>query len=303
MGALWLHDLPEALNGLPNVSFYDGWELRSRASGGYTDLMGIAVHHTASSTSQANDLSYMWDSTSGDQPIGAIYLGRDGAIVVGCAGATNCVGKGGPYETSRGIIPLDDGNARSLSIEAANSGVGEPWPDIQQTAYVALVSRLCEWYGLWVSDTFAHYEWTTRKVDPAGPSQFGMVNSSMSWDMDIFRETVSDYLGPVPPIDNSRDDMATCIMVSAEHNAQFIGTGTLLADGTVHVVFATWFGPGEPTWPNNPFLANHSGAPDIVVQSTNAETFRDCIVLLGDPTEIDDSKHNWTEADFYRVVR
>ena len=48
MGAIWLHNLPEVLAGLPNLSFYQGWESRSRASGGYDKLLGIFVHHTAS---------------------------------------------------------------------------------------------------------------------------------------------------------------------------------------------------------------------------------------------------------------
>jgi len=200
MGGIWLYDLPEALAGLGGVSFYDGWETRSRSSGGYDALLGIAVHHTASQTSAANDTAYMWRNAD-DRPIGAIYLARDGQIIVGCAGATNCVGKGGPLLTTKGTIPKDGGNARSISIEAANNGVGEQWPDVQQDRYIELVDRLLRWYGFAAADVFSHHEWAPdRKIDPAGPSRFGTINTSMTWNMGYFRAALgAPDPNPIPP--------------------------------------------------------------------------------------------------------
>ena len=101
MGSIWLTTLPDALERLGNVSFYRGWQTRARRSGGYTALLGIVVHHTASSTSTYNDTNYMWNNAP-RPPIGAIYLARNGEVVIGAAGATNCAGRGGPYVTIEG---------------------------------------------------------------------------------------------------------------------------------------------------------------------------------------------------------
>src|SRR4029077_9577286 len=41
--------------------------------------------------------------------------------------------------------------------------------------------------------------WTPRrKIDPAGPSRFGSINSSGTWDMNIFRSAVSGTAPPQP---------------------------------------------------------------------------------------------------------
>ena len=136
----------------------------------------------------------MWD-TAQDRPIGAILLERDGRVTIGAAGATNCQGKGGPYTTSRGTIPLDKGNAYGIAIEAANNGVGETWPQAQTDAYVTLVAALCAAYGLDPDrDVVSHFEWTDRKIDPAGPSPWAA--GSDSWDMPAFRSDVTHCNDP-----------------------------------------------------------------------------------------------------------
>jgi peptidoglycan hydrolase-like protein with peptidoglycan-binding domain len=110
------------------------------------------------------------------------------------------VGKGGPRTFSRGTAPLDRGNQNTISIEAGNNGVGEPWPKVQQDQYVRLVRALCDGYGFKASDVFSHYEWTPgRKIDPAGPSRFGVINMNDTWNMDLFRKEVAGASpGPVP---------------------------------------------------------------------------------------------------------
>jgi hypothetical protein len=93
---------------------------------------------------------------------------------------------------------------------------------------------------------------------------------------------------------------ATAILQIPGRNAQFIGQGPLLADGSVHCLFVTWYGPG-PT--DNPFLSDHAAAPDVVHQVTSLDTLKRDIVLLGDPAEINDSTGIWTGDEFYRVIR
>jgi hypothetical protein len=202
MGSIWLHNLPDALENLRYVSFFKGWESRCRSSGGYNALMGIVAHHTASSTSAYNDTNYMWNN-SPTKPVGAIYLARNGEIIVGAAGATNCAGRGGPRTVSRGTIAKDTANSNTISIEAGNAGTGEPWPKVQQDAYVALVAALCEYYHLDPPrDVMAHHEWAPdRKIDPAGNSRYAMGGNK--WNMDLFRKDVAFKIGdgtaPTPP--------------------------------------------------------------------------------------------------------
>ena len=232
IGAYWLFDLPDVIeaSGL-EVDTWPGWESRSRGSGGYDAVWAVFVHHTASKTTLHNDCSYMWDSSSGDQPIGALYLDRSGLVMVGAAGATNCQGSGGPYDVSNGTIPTDKGNAYGIAIEAANAGTGEPWPRPQQDAYVILCATLCAAYDLDpAGDVVAHYEWTTRKIDPAGPSDWAF--GAASWDMVEFRDAVVDNLAPLPtpptptpPTDEEDSRMLGLVRLDSNPNAIYVTDG------------------------------------------------------------------------------
>lgn len=203
MGAIWLGSLPDVLrNAGLNVATYPGWEHRSRSTGGYDALLGIQVHHTASSgTSPANDMAYMWQNASA-RPIGAIYLEPSGKITVGAAGATNTSGYGGPLATSRGVIPKDAANRYVISIEAANRGDGQLWPNAQLDAYVRMCAALSKAYfgGQLTSpgDVHSHFEWSPgRKADPSGNSWYATGNRL--WNMTQFRNDVSTLLLPPAP--------------------------------------------------------------------------------------------------------
>jgi hypothetical protein len=201
VGSRWLHDLPQALAGIPEIGWYPGWETRSRSSGGFDNLYGIVCHHTATNPALSFDgyCRLAWQ-THPERPVANINLGRGGEITVGVAGASNHAGKGGPRNTSKGMVPLDSGNRYLIGIEALNTGVGEPWGETMQDRYIALVQALCNHYGFVVaSDIMSHHEWTpSRKIDPAGPSRFGSINRSGTWDMDIFRSTVAGAPAPRP---------------------------------------------------------------------------------------------------------
>jgi N-acetylmuramoyl-L-alanine amidase len=178
----------------------DGWQTRARSSGGYsTGQPSVAMcHHTASGPSSDGwpDVEYM-TYQSDIAPMANLYLQRDGTIWVMAAGATNTNGAGGPL----GSVPTDSMNTRAVGIEAGNDGTGEPWPDRQQDAYLALVVALSEGYG--ITEYFHHREWAPdRKIDCAGPSRWA---SSGSWDYDAFRADLGP--GPVPPPEEG-DEMA-----------------------------------------------------------------------------------------------
>ena len=154
MGAIWLDGahrrLPQPPRRPPGrracpARATPGGTHRSRSSGGYEGCWGIVCHHTASQTTPANDLSYMVNADDG--PISAGLLDRTGHFTAIAAGAANHAGKGGgtsdgggtPWRTTRGTIPGNDANRYAFGIEAANNGVGEPWPQAQQDAYVKMV--------------------------------------------------------------------------------------------------------------------------------------------------------------------
>jgi hypothetical protein len=206
LGSRWLHDLPQALAGLSNVSYYPGWQTRSRSSGGFDQLLGILCHHTATSDAGTFDgyCRVAWTSHP-ERPVANISLGRAGEICVGVAGASNHAGKGGPRNMSKGAVGKDQGNRMLFGIEALNTGVGEPWPQVQIDQYLALVRALCDYYGFDANtDVIGHHEYApTRKIDPAnGPgkdSPFGSINRSGTWDMNLFRSTVLGGAPPTPP--------------------------------------------------------------------------------------------------------
>lgn len=224
MGSIWLNG---STPGYPNVldvlqaagvsaSGYEGWTTRSRSSGGFSGFYGIVAHHTASKTSVENDLHYMVYGCP-DKPVSNGLLDRTGHFTVIGAGATNHAGKGGGtsdgggsvWNTSSGTVPGNSANSYCFGIEAANDGVGEPWPQAQQDAYVLMCHALCEAYGfVVVSDLRSHNEWTPpRKIDPRGPSKWQPANANSPWNMDLFRQDVSTGIQPPEDDQVTEDDI------------------------------------------------------------------------------------------------
>lgn len=188
----------------------NGWQTRARSSGGFPSTpLGIIWHHTASSTSPANDLGFMING-SADAPVGNMLLDRSGVVWPIAAGAANTAGRGGPFAFSRGTVPQDQGNTRTWNIEAANNGVGEPWPQVQIDAYFAASNALSQLFGNRPDDIAGHADWTPgRKIDPAtagavqGPWRPRSINSSQTWNLDDMRaeanRRATNAPTPTPP--------------------------------------------------------------------------------------------------------
>ncbi|MET0323867.1 MAG: N-acetylmuramoyl-L-alanine amidase [Ilumatobacteraceae bacterium] len=190
-GGRMLTDLADVLRGAGlAVKEVDGWTTRARDSGGYRQEgpVAIIVHHTASGAKKDGDPDVQEQTfTCSVRPMANLYLDRKGQFWVMAAGATNTNGKGGPL----GPLPLDSANSRVIGIEAGNNGIGEPWPEAMQDAYVAGVAALADQYAIPTARVYAHFEWAPgRKIDPAGPSRFGTINASQCWNMDAFRAAV-----------------------------------------------------------------------------------------------------------------
>jgi hypothetical protein len=176
----------------------DGWQKRARSSGGFPSTpLGVQWHHTASQTSPQNDIAWQINGCD-DAPVGNMTIMRDGSVWLVAAGAANTAGKGGPLTLSRGTIPLDSANTRSVAIEVANNGVGEQWPRAQIDAYFKTSNCINKKLGNLPTDVFSHAlgtgnGWTNRKIDPAtaaavqGPWKPRSVNSSGTWSLDDIR--------------------------------------------------------------------------------------------------------------------
>ena len=231
MAGIYLTWLVDVLRGAGCTVFENsmtaGWQNRARSSGGFPATpLGVQWHHTASNTTPYNDLSWMIDG-SDDAPIGNLLLDRSGYFWPIAAGAANTAGKGGPLTMSRGTIPIDSANTRSVAIEAANNGVGEAWPAVMMDAYFKGSNAINARLGNIPTDVFNHNTWApSRKIDPATASAVHgswrpkSTTSSGTWSqVDVCNECAKRAgagpspgpgPGPTPPTptpDEDDDDM------------------------------------------------------------------------------------------------
>lgn len=185
------------------VEVLDGAQGRSArlfASVGYgpAGCQAHCVHHTGSSgLYPAYDIQYILNGQGEGFVVSNSYVARDGKVTLIASGPTYTEGLGGPL----GIIPKDKGNNVCFSTELG--GGGKPWPRAQQDAAVILsvcVGRIAADVWGWPDDPFSrnrlfgHFEWTSRKVDPSGISDWA--TSNVSWDMNGYRADVAAAATP-----------------------------------------------------------------------------------------------------------
>ena len=235
----WLADVLRA-NGLSVVET-NGWKTRARSSGGFPSTpLGVQWHHTASQTSPENDIH--WQTVGcPDAPVGNMTIMRDGSVWLVAAGAANTAGKGGPLTLSRGTIPLDSANTRTVAIEAANSGVGEPWPQAQIDAYFATSNAINKQLGNLPSDVFTHAlgagdGWTDRKIDPAtanavqGPWRPNSVSGSGTWSLADIRAECNRRAGTiVPPLPPIGDNEMVWVIKGGSSDSYYAWNGVSIA--------------------------------------------------------------------------
>ncbi len=210
MGSVYLTQLADWCRsaGL-EVTEMDGWQHRARSSGGYEPGRPwcVMVHHTASTTTPANDANYIAHN-SPDAPLANILLDRFGLVWVCAGGATNTNGKGKATAFSKGSVPADSMNSYAVGIEMANSGVGEKWPQVQIDAMFKLINVLTGKLGLSEYDVCTHEAYAPdRKIDPAtasavqGPWHPDSINSSGTWSRPDVQDEAARRAGvELPPI-------------------------------------------------------------------------------------------------------
>ncbi|WP_369069998.1 peptidoglycan recognition protein family protein [Kineococcus terrestris] len=164
--------------GFPVVEL-DGW--KTRGHGPMAKVESVVPHHDASARGSTTSWRIIRDGHAAlVGPLSHYALGRDGTIRVVAAGLCHHAGK---------VRSQLYANQHAIGIEAANDGRGEPWPQRQLDAYVALCRELCREYGLPANRVGGHREICSpigRKIDPAGI------------DMNAFRVAVARP-EPVPP--------------------------------------------------------------------------------------------------------
>ena len=97
-------------------------------------------------------------------PLCNVGLGRDGTCYVVAAGRAYHAGAGSWHGVT-------NGNSELIGIEAENTGLGEPWSEVQLDAYVRLCAAILKHVGADPIMAVAHREYCTpkgRKIDPAG---------------------------------------------------------------------------------------------------------------------------------------
>ena len=231
MGAIWAHDVPGLFEaaGIP-VSYYPGWEWRSRSSGGYDSVMAIGIHHDAvpAGRSVQARLDYAWVYAPAE-PIGAMWIHTDGRVHFGAAGATNTQGtqldSDPRIQTSKGLMPHKRGNYYTFSIEMSNNGLGEVWTWAQLQTLEKVLVILCKYYNLDpMSDIVSHWRYTARKNDPRGPTpshpSWGGTSGLNEWNDTNVGTTIARLSAPppppvpptTPPQIPSEEDMATQVI-------------------------------------------------------------------------------------------
>lgn len=193
MRATWLADVARAAD--LYVVEEPGWQNRGYDFKG--KLEGVVGHHTASSPSKNCPSISMLINGRPDLPgpLANYALCRDGVVHTIAAGIANHAG------TGEGWPGITLGNKDTIGIEAENSGVGEPWPAVQMDCYVRLVAAILEEIKRGPERFCCHYEWTSRKIDPAGPWVDGLGDwydggtVAAQSSANTFRARVEDAMG------------------------------------------------------------------------------------------------------------
>lgn len=213
MRALWLADVLRGA-GLEVVETA-GWQTRgvipgkpqtaAQRLGEFERILGHMAHHTASPTVQGLAVN-LHVVTNGNGiaagPIANVLLWRDGTYYVIASGRCNHAGAG-----SLPWVP-GSGNDYLMSTEAVNNGVGEPWSADMMAAYEIGTAAILRQAGLGAERATTHAEWTTRKIDPAGPNgnRVAVWTSdprgarNATWDPSAWRAAVGRWLVP-PPVE------------------------------------------------------------------------------------------------------
>lgn len=160
------------------LGFCPGWETRGSS---VFWPRGHVCHHDAIASRWSTPPGLLFSGRSDlAGPLCNTALDATGKVWLVSAGRANHAGTG----SWRGLV----GNSTVWGTEAQNAGTGQVWPDAQIDAYVRLSAALAEYFGFSAEMVCRHAEWTSRKIDPAGPWEDG---HDWSRDASHFRALVA----------------------------------------------------------------------------------------------------------------
>lgn len=130
-------------------------------------------HHTASPA--GSDHPALGICTNGRSdlpgPLCNILVARNGDCYYVASGRANHAGAGRYPDGSTG-------NSRSIGWECENNGIGEGWPAHQLDVIARGQAAVCRHLGGGADRVIYHREYTSRKIDPAGP---GIPQNGNDW--------------------------------------------------------------------------------------------------------------------------
>lgn len=194
MTAPFLTWLPGVLHSAGvDVYVMPGAERRTTRTSGLA-VRGVVWHHTATGPNwQDGHVAALLRDGRIDLagPLAQVGIERDGTWVIVALGRANHNGYG------------HWGND-SLGLEFYNSGVGEPWPDVQVESGVRGTAAVLAHLGKPISVVMGHRETDPRrKIDPAGLNMTTIrqrVDAAMRHTPTLQEDDMGDYLAQIDAI-------------------------------------------------------------------------------------------------------
>lgn len=155
------------------------WSRHNRDhKGRFGPVVGIMIHHTASSSQKGSVRVCRYGRSDLPGPLCHGVVGKNGTIYLVGYGRTNHAGLGDGrvlHAVRNGRkLPRPsrwdtDGNRYFYGFECVNAGTGrDPWPDAQMDAIVGACAALCKYHGWGANRVVGHKEWQKGKIDPKG---------------------------------------------------------------------------------------------------------------------------------------
>ncbi|MEW7315023.1 glycoside hydrolase family protein [Buttiauxella gaviniae] len=261
----WLPDVLEAA-GL-KVAECTGWRTRGRGDVG--TIRGVICHHTAGAQQgvmpSLNTLINGRAATAQTKPLTGLLaqlgLARDGTYFVVAAGRANHAGAG----RWQGI---ESGNTSFIGIEAENTGINEPWTEVQLDAYCRGVAAILKHIGASENMVCGHKEFALpqgRKVDP-------------TLDMDTFREKVGQILRGKAQLRPSIPSSDSSGRATLRRGAK--GELVRQVQFTIGITKDGYFGPNTEATVRE-FQRHHALVPDGIV---GPKTWSELLKISATPT-------------------
>lgn len=172
-------------------------------------------HHTASPASAHTDHNKcrgearQLQLAEPNEPTSNTATCTHGTWFVIAAGPTNTNGTGEDKwhpVGDKNHVPANSMNSYAIGNEMMNNGVGERYSDVMLNNTIIGTAAICLAYGIQPFNNRAHFEWTGRKIDPAGPCKFAKLSDPyLRWDMGEWRSAIAEEMArqhqrpPVPP--------------------------------------------------------------------------------------------------------